>query len=85
MSNYRFKSLEELIFSYLWEMDRTNKEDAAQTQKLIKSEILERAKRLVKVLEDTESVEDDLKRRSLEEEVESIMKWVVKPYKEESK
>lgn len=85
MDAYRFKSLEELIYSYIWEMDRINNEDREKTQKLIKSEILERAKRLIRTLEDVESLKSDLERRSIEEEVSSIMKWVVKPYKEEQK
>lgn len=84
-NGYRFKSLEELIYSFIWEMDRINDEDREKTQKLIKSEILERAKRLIRTLEDTENLKNDLERKSIEEEVSSIMKWVVKPYKEERK
>lgn len=84
-NGYRFKSLEELIYSFIWEMDRINDEDREKTQKLIKSEILERAKRLIRTLEDTENLKNDLERKSIEEEVSSIMKWVVKPYKEEQK
>jgi len=84
-NGYRFKSIEELIYSFIWEMDRINDEDREKTQKLIKSEILERAKRLIRTLEDTENLKNDLERKSIEEEVSSIMKWVVKPYKEERK
>lgn len=84
-NSYRFKSLEELIYSYIWEMDRINDDDREKTQKLIKGEILERTKRLIRTLEDVESLKSDLERRSIEEEVSSIMKWVVKPYKEEQK
>lgn len=82
-NSYRFKPLEELIYSFIWEMDRINDDDREKTQKLIKGEILERAKRLIRTLEDVESLKSDLERRSIEEEVSSIMKWVVKPYKEE--
>lgn len=84
-NGYRFKSIEELIYSFIWEMDRINDEDREKTQKLIKSEILERAKRLIRMIEDTENLKSDLERRSIEEEVASIMKWIVKPYKEEQK
>lgn len=76
---YRFASLEKLIETHIWENDRINKEDRQKTQKLIEQEIMDRAKRLVRILKDTENIEFDLKNKSLEEEVEGIIRWVVNP------
>lgn len=77
MSSYRFDTLDSLIEKHIFENDRINKEDRETTQKLIEVEIMERAKRLIRLLKDTKNIEYDLKNRTVEEEVASIMQHVV--------
>lgn len=79
MSNYRMDSLTKLIEKHLFENDRINKEDKERTQNLIEQEIMERAKRIIKVLKDTENIEIDLKRKTIEEEAAGIVRWIMNP------
>jgi hypothetical protein len=74
---YRYRSTEKLIEDYIFEYGRKNDEDRKRTQKLIKQELLERANRLIRVLEDEENIKFDLKNRTIEEEAQAIIKWVV--------
>ena len=77
MSSYRFDKLETLIEKHIWENDRIDAEDRKTTQRLIEQELRERTERLIRVLRDTQSIQYDLKNRNIEEEVTSIMRWVV--------
>lgn len=77
MSSYRFDTLDSLIEKHIFENGRINKEDRETNQKLIEVEIMERAKRLIRLLKDTKNIEYDLKNRTVEEEVASIMQHVV--------
>ena len=77
MSSYRFDTLDSLIEKHIFENGRINKEDRETAQKLIEVEIMERAKRLIRLLKDTKNIEYDLKNRTVEEEVASIMQHVV--------
>lgn len=79
MSNYRFKTLNNLVSTYIDETRRINQEDKKITQKLIKDEIKARTARLLRALEDEASLEFDLKRRTPEEEAEAIIRWIINP------
>lgn len=76
-SDYRHYSIERLIREYLMETQRIDERNRKQSQKLIKDEILDRARRIVKFLEDEKHIEYDLKNRTIDEEVESVMRWIV--------
>lgn len=76
-SDYRHYSFERLIREYLMEIQRIDERNSKQSKKLIKEEILDRAKRIVRFLEDEEHIEYDLKNRTIDEEVASVLKWIV--------
>lgn len=76
-SDYRHYSLERLIREYLMETQRIDERNRKQSQKLIKEEILDRARRVVRFLENEECIKIDLKNRTIDEEVASVMRWIV--------
>lgn len=79
MNSYRFKTLNKLLSTYIDETRRINQEDKEITQSLIKNELCDRFKRLIRVLEDEKNLECDLKNRTPEEEAEAIIRWVLNP------
>lgn len=76
-SDYRHYPLERLIREYLMETQRIDERNRKQSQKLIKDEILDRARRVIRFLENEECIKIDLKNRTIDEEVESVMRWIV--------
>ena len=77
MSNYRYRTLDSLIETYIDEHKRINREDRETTQRLIKAELQERMRRLIRLLDDVKSLEYDLKNRTMEEEIASIKRYVL--------
>lgn len=59
LTGYETYSLEKLIYNYLWEKGRVNKDDMKQTQDLIMKEIDFRYKRLRLMLQDKDNTDKD--------------------------
>lgn len=58
MERYATMKTKTLIYNYLWEKDRVNKRDMAETQKLIKRELRKRYNCMIRSL-DSDTTADD--------------------------